>query len=192
MTDDILEKFEQAGAYLRGHFLLTSGRHSEVYFEKFMLLQFPDIMEELCARLAEPYKASGIQTVVGPTLGGVVIAYEVARQLGCRAIYAEADGDRRVLRRGFGLDKGERVLLVDDILTTGRSVLEVVEMAEAYSCDIAGIALMLDRSGGKTFSYPLTTLAAIDAASFAPAECPLCLKGEPITQRGSRAAAKSP
>lgn len=192
MTDDILQKFEQAGAYLRGHFLLTSGRHSEVYFEKFMLLQHPDIMTELCATLAAPYQDSKIQTVVGPTLGGVVIAYEVARQLGCRSIYAEADGDRRVLRRGFALEESERVLLVDDILTTGRSVREVVALAESYSCEIVGIALMLDRSGGTRFSYPLTTLASIDAESFDPGECPLCQKGVPITQRGSRTiAAKS-
>jgi orotate phosphoribosyltransferase len=187
MNDDILKLFEQAKAYLRGHFLLTSGRHSEVYFEKFMLLQYPDIMTELCTTLAAPYQDKQVQTVVGPTLGGVVIAYEVARQLGCRAIYAEADGDLRVLRRGFSLDKGERVLLVDDILTTGRSVREVVDMAESYESDILGIALMLDRSGGTTFKYPLTTLASIDAESYDPGECPLCLKGEPITQRGSRA-----
>lgn len=192
MTDDILQKFEQAKAYLRGHFLLTSGQHSEVYFEKFMLLQYPDIMAELCAKLAAPYKDLKVQTVVGPTLGGVVIAYEVARQLGCRAIYAEADGDRRVLKRGFALEKSERVLLVDDILTTGRSVREVVAMAESYQCDILGIALILDRSGGTTFNYPLTALASIDAESFDPSDCPLCRKGIPITQRGSRSmAAKS-
>lgn len=192
MTDDILQKFEQAKAYLRGHFLLTSGQHSEVYFEKFMLLQYPDIMVELCAKLAAPYKDLKVQTVVGPTLGGVVIAYEVARQLGCRAIYAEADGDRRVLKRGFALENSERVLLVDDILTTGRSVREVVAMAESYQCDILGIALILDRSGGTTFSYPLTALASIDAESFDPSDCPLCKKGIPITQRGSRSmAAKS-
>ena len=99
MSEEILSVFERAGAYLRGHFLLTSGRHSDVYFEKFMLLQHPDVLTELCARLAALFPQREIQTVVGPTLGGALIAYELARQLDSRAVYAEADGDQRILRR---------------------------------------------------------------------------------------------
>lgn len=188
MTEDIIHLFESAGAYLRGHFLLTSGLHSDVYFEKFALLSRPDILSELLGRLAAPHRKSQIQTVVGPTLGGAIIAFELARQLGCRAVYAEAEGDKRVLRRGFSLDPGERVLICDDILTTGRSVHEVIDMVEGYKADITGIALLLDRSGGETkFSYPLHTLASVKALTFDPAACPICQKGVPLTKRGSRA-----
>ena len=129
--DDILTMFTRAGAYLRGHFLLTSGRHSDVYFEKFMLLQYPEVLAELCRRLAKPYAARQVQTVLGPTLGGMVIAYELARQLGCRAVYAEPDENGRTLRRGFRLDAGERVLLCDDILTT-----------LSNSSDISGVCVL--------------------------------------------------
>jgi orotate phosphoribosyltransferase len=188
MTEDIIQLFESAGAYLRGHFLLTSGLHSDVYFEKFALLSQPDILSELLGRLAAPHQKSQIQTVVGPTLGGAIIAFELARQLGCRAIYAEAEGDKRVLRRGFSLDPGERVLICDDILTTGRSVHEVIDMVEGYKADITGIALLLDRSGGETkFRYPLHTLASVKALTFNSASCPLCQSGQPLTKRGSRA-----
>jgi orotate phosphoribosyltransferase len=187
MTHDIIEMFERAGAYLRGHFLLTSGRHSDVYFEKFKLLQHPDIVSELCRRLAAPFRAKGIATVVGPTLGGIVIAYELARQLNCRAVYAEPGDNARVLRRGFELAAGERVLLCDDILTTGRSLREVVALAEGYSAEIVGLAVLLDRSGGTVpFDYTLEALAQIEAAAYDPAACPLCQQGVPMTQRGSR------
>ena len=187
MPDQILEKFEQAGAYLLGHFLLTSGRHSDVYFEKFMLLQHPVILGELLARLALPLRDQKIATVVGPTLGGAVIAFELARQLGIRAVYAEADDDKRILRRGLSLAAGERVVICDDILTTGRSVREVIAMAEEYAAEIVAIVLFLDRSGGETtFDYPLQTLASVKANAWLPEECPLCGDGVPITKRGSR------
>ncbi len=188
MSEDIIRLFEDAGAYLRGHFLLTSGLHSDVYFEKFALLSRPDVLSELVGRLAPTLEDEKIETVVGPTVGGVIIAFELARQLGCRAVYAEAEGDKRVLKRGFSLAPGERVLVCDDILTTGRSVLEVVEMVEGYAAHIVGIALLLDRSGGQiTFPHPLHTLASVKAQTFQPAECPLCKRGVELTKRGSRA-----
>jgi orotate phosphoribosyltransferase len=187
MPDDVLTLFERAGAYLRGHFLLTSGRHSDVYFEKFALLQFPDIVTDLCRRLAEPFQDRQVATVVGPTLGGVIIAYELARQLGCRAVYAEAQETGRALRRGYALDGGERVLLCDDILTTGRSVREVITLAESYAADIVGLALLLDRSGGGVnVGYPVEVLARIEASSYDPSACPQCAQGLALTQRGSR------
>jgi orotate phosphoribosyltransferase len=187
MTNDIIRVFERAGAYLHGHFLLTSGRHSDVYFEKFILLQHPDIVSDLCGRLAAPFKGKGITAVVGPTLGGIVIAYELARQLDCRAVYAEPGDNARVLRRGFELARGERVLLCDDILTTGRSLREVITLAESYAAEILGLVVLLDRSGGRVkFDYPLEALAEVEASAYEPAECPLCAQGLPMTQRGSR------
>lgn len=192
MSKDIIELFEESGAYLRGHFLLTSGLHSDVYFEKFALLSRPDVLTRLVGRLAESYKGEKIETVVGPTVGGIIIAFELARQLGCRAVYAEAEGDQRVLKRGFSLAPGERVLVCDDILTTGRSVLEVLSMVEGYDANIVGVALLLDRSGGEiTFRYPLSTLASVKAQTFQPAECPLCKRGIELTKRGSRASVGS-
>lgn len=188
MSDGIIRLFEEAGAYLKGHFLLTSGLHSDVYFEKFALLSQPRMLSELVGRLVPRFQSEGVQTVVGPTIGGVVIAFELARQLGCRAVYAEAEGDRRVLKRGFSLAPGERLLVCDDILTTGRSVLEVLELVEGYRANVVAIALLLDRSGGETtFRYPLHTLASVKAQTYAPADCPLCALGMELTKRGSRA-----
>lgn len=188
MSNDIIRLFENAGAYLRGHFLLTSGLHSDVYFEKFALLSQPKVLSDLVGRLGKPYRDSNMATVVGPTLGGAIIAFELARQLGCRAVFAESEGDKRVLRRGFSLDPGERVLICDDILTTGRSVLEVIDLTESYKAKIEGVALLLDRSGGETkFRYPLHTLASVKALTFDPSECALCKSGQPLTKRGSRA-----
>jgi orotate phosphoribosyltransferase len=187
MPDPIIAMFERAGAYLRGHFLLTSGRHSDVYFEKFALLAHPEVLEPLLKQVADRHRNDRIATVVGPTLGGAIIAFELARQLGCRAVYAEADGNRRVLRRGFSLDTGERVLICDDILTTGRSVREVITMTESYKAEIVGVSLLLDRAGGDvTFDYPTASLASINAVSYEPADCPLCHQGVELTQRGSR------
>jgi len=187
MSEDILTMFTRAGAYLEGHFLLTSGLHSDVYFEKFMLLQHPEILGELCRRLAASYKDRQVKTVLGPTLGGAIIAYELARQLDCRAVYAEQEDDKRVLRRGFTLEPGERVLLCDDILTTGRSVREIITVAESFSAEIVGIAMLLDRSNGQsTFPHPLKALATVNANAFEPASCPMCQSGEPLTKRGSR------
>lgn len=187
MSDDVLNMFTRAGAYLKGHFLLTSGLHSDVYFEKFMLLQYPDILGELCQRLAEIYRDRQVKTVLGPTLGGAIIAYELARQLDCRAVYAEQEDHKRVLRRGFVLEPGERVLLCDDILTTGRSVREVIAVAEQHKAKVVGIAMLLDRSNGQaTFGHPLDALATVQANAFDPASCPMCKAAIPITKRGSR------
>lgn len=188
MSQEIIKLFEDAGAYLRGHFLLTSGLHSDVYFEKFTLLSRPDILSDLVSRLVRSLRGEKIETVVGPTVGGVVIAFELARQLGCRAIYAEAEGDRRVFKRGFSLAPGERVLVCDDILTTGRSVHEVIDLVESYKASIVSVALLLDRSGGEiSFRYPLSTLATVKAQTYQPADCPLCARGVELTKRGSRA-----
>ncbi len=188
-NDEVLQVFIDSGAMLTGHFKLTSGRHSDVYFEKFTILRQPPYVERLCREMANLFRADSIQLVVGPTTGGVLIAYEVAKALGTDSIYAEAseDGTSRIFKRGFSIQPGTRVLIVDDILTTGRSVREVIELCRGCDADIAGIGLLLDRSGGKvTFDYPLKALATVSAESWEPSDCPLCRKNVPITQRGSR------
>jgi len=174
---------------LKGHFLLTSGRHSDVYFEKFTILRQPPYVEKLCLQMAENFKNSGVELVVGPTTGGVIIAYETAKHLGTDAIFAEPgeDGKTRIFKRGFSIDPGQKVLIVDDILTTGRSVFEVIELCKSYKADIVGLGLLLDRSGGQVnFEYPFKPLATVAARSWEKSDCPLCRDNIPITQRGSR------
>ena len=184
---DIIELFEKSNALLKGHFKLTSGRHSDVYYEKFTLLKQPALCTKICEQMALMYKDSGVQTIVGPTTGGIIIAYDVARYLGIEAIYAEPGEEGRVFKRGFSLDKGQKVVIVDDVLTTGRSVFEVIDLVKSYEADIIGICLMLDRSNGKVqFDYPFSALASVEANNWEPGECPLCAKGMEITQRGSR------
>lgn len=188
-NEEILDLFQESGAMLSGHFKLTSGRHSDIYFEKFTILRQPQYVEKLCRQMADSFRNDDIELVVGPTTGGVIIAYEVARQLGTDAIYAEPgeDGKSRVFKRGFSIEPDQKVLIVDDILTTGRSIVEVIALCRKYDADIVGIGHLLDRSGGKvTFDYPLKPLASISAESYEPDQCPLCDQNIPITQRGSR------
>lgn len=186
-SSEVLKLFEDAGALLRGHFKLTSGRHSDVYYEKFALLKNPAICTKICADMAVQFKEKKVQTVVGPTLGGVIIAYEVARYLGTVAAFAEQGERGRIFKRDFSLEKGERVLIVDDVLTTGTSVNEVIELVNQYSAEIVGIGVVLDRSGGEAeFKYPFYAVSTIAAKSWESSECPLCKKGEELTQRGSR------
>ncbi len=189
--DEIIQLFRDSHALLTGHFKLTSGRHSDVYYEKFTLLKQPSICTQLCEQMASLLKNSGVETVVGPTTGGIILAYDTARYLGVESIYAEPGENGRIFKRGFSLEKGQKVAIVDDVLTTGRSVQEVIDLVTSYDADIIKIILMLDRSNGTvTFDYPMEALATVAAQSWAPDECPLCAKGEPITQRGSRVFSK--
>jgi orotate phosphoribosyltransferase len=190
MTEqEVMQIFYDSGAMLKGHFLLTSGRHSDVYFEKFTILRQPLYVDKLCRLMAQKFKDDGVQLVVGPTIGGIIIAYEAAKHLGVDAIYAESsdDGKARVFKRGFSIEPGTRVLIVDDILTTGRSIYEVIDLCKSYQAEIVGLGLLLDRSGGTVkFNYPLKALATVAAESWEPDKCPLCASKSPITQRGSR------
>ncbi|MEW5994546.1 MAG: orotate phosphoribosyltransferase [Candidatus Zixiibacteriota bacterium] len=185
--EELLRLFEESGALLNGHFKLSSGRHSDVYYEKFTLLKQPAICTRICEEMASQFKDAGVETVVGPTTGGIIIAYDVARYLGVEAIYAEPGERGRIFKRGFLLDKGQKVLIVDDVLTTGRSIREVIDLVDSYGADVVGICEMLDRSNGRvTFKYPLTALATVHANDWDQNECPLCKQGMELTQRGSR------
>ncbi len=190
MTDkDILDIFTKSNALLHGHFKLTSGKHSDIYYEKFMILKQPRVCEQVCREMADRFRTYNVELVVGPTTGGILIAYEVAKILGVDAIYAEPGegGKGRIFKRGFYIDPGTKVLIVDDVLTTGTSIFEVIDLVNRYEADIVGIGEFLDRSGGKVhFDYPFKALATVEANAWEPDQCPLCAKGEPITQRGSR------
>ncbi len=187
-NDETLQIFKDSGALLEGHFLLASGYHSAIYLEKFQVLQFPPMVEKLCAEIAERFAGAEVNVVVGPTTGGVLLAYEVAKHLGVRGIFAERgdDGKGRVLRRGFGIKENENVLLVDDILTTGGSVRDTMQAIEAYTDNLVGIGVLADRSGGTVdFGVPLEALLRLDVEKFAPDALPDWLAAIPLTERGS-------
>ena len=185
--DEVLQLFKDSGALLTGHFKLTSGRHSDVYYEKFTLLKNPAISTKLCKVMADCLAECRPETVVGPTTGGVIIAYDVARHLGIEALYAEPGETGRVFKRGFSLRPGQRVVIVDDVLTTGRSMFEVIDLVSSYDAEIVGLGELLDRSNGSVkFDYPFYPLATVSAQSWEPDNCPLCARGEALTQRGSR------
>ena len=180
--------FEKSGAVLKGHFLLTSGLHSPVYWEKFQVLQYPQYTQELCRQISEHFKDQDIQVVAGPTTGGVILAFEVGRQLGVRGIFAEKkEGtSERSFRRGFNIAKGERVLLVDDILTTGTSIQQVIQAINDLEGKLVGIGVLVDRSDkALDFGVPLFSCVRSATITYKPEECPLCQAGIPLEKRGS-------
>ncbi len=199
--------FRESGALRDGHFALKSGRHGDRYLEKFQVLQFPGAVSELCAHFAASGRdADGnviVDVVAGPTTGGVVLAFETARQLGVRGIFAEEvaaeDGSRRrAFRRGFAIRPGERVLLVDDILTTGGSLLAMLPPVEDAGGEIVSAAVLVDRSGGAAVltsaatgrTYPLSALWTLDLPTWEPgAGCPGCAAGAPLVAPGATGAA---
>lgn len=184
---DLIAAMEEAGAILRGHFLLSSGRHSDVYFEKFRVLERPALLSEVCAEIAAQFRDSKVELVAGPTTGGVILAFEIARQMAVNALYVEREGERRVLRRGAYLPRGARVLVVDDVLTTGLSVREVIQLLQDKGAEVVGVGVLVDRSEVPLdFGVPLFAATRVEARSYAPDEVPDWLAEIPITDPGSR------
>ena len=179
--------FQKSGAVLKGHFLLASGLHSPVYWEKFRVLQFPNYTEQLCRMITSNFQKQKIQVVAGPTTGGIILAFEVARQLGVRGIFAEKEGaQERSFRRGFNIDPGERVLIVDDILTTGNSIREVMAATTRQGGIITGIGVLVDRSDeGIEFGVPLFSCHRAVTPTYTPQDCPLCAAKIPLVKPGS-------
>ncbi|HSR18623.1 MAG TPA: orotate phosphoribosyltransferase [Ignavibacteriaceae bacterium] len=183
----ILEIFNKTGALLEGHFLLTSGRHSNVYFQCAKVLQYPDYCEMICRYIADHFKSYGIDTVISPAIGGIIVGQEVARLLNKRSIFAEREDKALILRRGFSLEQGERVLVCEDVVTTGGSVFEVIEIVKGSGAVVEGVGFIVDRSNAKVnFGFPQFSAVKIDAVSFSPEECPLCKKGIQLVKPGSR------
>jgi orotate phosphoribosyltransferase len=188
MKVDLGRLLEESGAILRGHFLLTSGRHSDVYFEKFRVLEQPHVLSALCGEIAEHYRDSGIEMVAGPTTGGIIIAFEVARQMGLPAVYVESEAGAKTLRRNKVLEPGVRVLLVDDVLTTGTSLLEASEAITRAGGAVEAYGVLIDRSpAGKDWGRPMFASYRVDAESWAPDEVPDWLERVPIVKPGTRA-----
>ena len=176
----------ETGAIMDGHFLLTSGLHSPHYVEKFNVLQHPAYTAQLCAAMAEKFKNAEIETVVGPVTGGILLAHETGKALGTRAIFTERVDGKMTFRRGFSLREGERVLIVEDIVTTGGSIKEVIDVVKAAGAVPVAVSMLVDRSGGKANfgDVPAAALLTMDVETYAPENCPLCAKGVPMTKRG--------
>ena len=190
-ASEVEQLFRDSGALLDGHFVLSSGRHSPGYLEKFQVLQWPKRTERLCAGIVERVRPMRVETVAGPTTGGIILAHEVGRQLGVRAIYAERDeaAGSRVFRRGFHLSRDERVLVVDDIMSTGGSVEETIAAVRAAGAMAVGAAVFVDRSGGEAArrlgGVPIVALWETTLATYDPRSCPQCAAGEPIVKPGT-------
>jgi orotate phosphoribosyltransferase len=188
MTEsEILNIFKSTGALLTGHFLLTSGRHSDRYFQCAKVLQYPQHTEVLCKLIADNFRKFEIDTVIAPAMGGLVVGQEVARQLNKRFIFAEREDKKLSLRRGFALDENEKVLVCEDVVTTGGSVFEVIDIVKSNNAKVAGVGFIVDRSNGKVdFKFPQFSTLKMEVVSYLQDECPLCREDIELVKPGSR------
>ena len=182
---DLLELLKNTGAILDGHFLLTSGNHSNIYVEKFRVLENPEVLDRLCQAMAASFRESEIELVVGAAIGGILLAGGVGRHLDVRHIFAERVDGRLEFRRGFFVSPGTKVLIVEDVVTTGGSVFELIDLLKQYNANIIGIVDMVDRSkNGLNFDPFTQTLLKLPSQSWKPEDCPLCKESIQLTSRG--------
>ena len=188
-TEEVMEKFEQAGAIQKGHFKLTSGVHSDTYIQCAQVMQYPGFMHNLCSELGKKFRGDDIDVIVGPAIGGIIMAHVMARVLGpwVRAIFTERENGKMTLRRSFEIKEGEKVIVVEDVTTTGSSVREVIDIIKSRKGKVVGVGVLIDRSGGKVdFGIKTEKLLTVDIKTYLPEECPLCKKGIPVVKPGSR------
>lgn len=185
---EVLALYERTGALLRGHFLLSSGLHSDTYLQSALVLQHPAHAEALGGALAARFRADEVEAVVAPAIGGILVAHEVARALGVRGLFTERENGVMRLRRGFSVMKDERCLIVEDVVTTGGSTREVMQAVDDHGGRVVGVGSLIDRSGG-TAAFPVkrAALATITVPTFTPDACPLCRAGGAAVKPGSRA-----
>jgi orotate phosphoribosyltransferase len=185
--DEVIDRFKQTGALLEGHFLLSSGLHSAVYLQCAIALQTTGDAVRFGAAIAAHFQDRQIETVASPAIGGIVIGYEVARQLGARFIWTERDSGTMILRRGFTLRPGERILVVEDVITTGGSTRDTIAALKAAGAEVVAAASIVDRSGGTAdVGVPHLSLATLSVAAVSPEDCEPCRRGEPVVKPGSR------
>ena len=182
---DLQKTLQERGALLEGHFRLSSGRHSDRFIQKFRILENPPLVEAVAREIAGAFREAGVTVVVSAAVGGIVLGYEVARQLGTDAIFVEKDAGVATLRRSFLLGPGDRALVVEDVVTTGLSVREVLEVVRAHGATAVGVGVIVAR-GEAEFGVPTHALLHLPIESFDESECPLCKRGMPITDPGSR------
>ncbi len=190
MSESILEEFRKTGAYLKGHFRLTSGLHSNEYMQCALVLQHPSIAEKFGRQLAGHFAKADI--VVSPAIGGLIIGHEVAKALGARFLFTERDPatSKMILRRGFNVSPGETAVVIEDVVTTGGSTRDVIETLEAAGVKVLGAGSIIDRSGGKAdLGVPKVALATLEVTAWPADFCPLCQQGVPVEKPGSRPSA---
>ncbi|MBM7855145.1 orotate phosphoribosyltransferase [Desulfohalotomaculum tongense] len=185
--EQIYEIFEKTNAMLEGHFKLTSGKHSNRYFQCAQVLQHPQYCQQLCRELARRFADIEVETVIGPAMGGILVSYELARALGVRSLFAERENGEMKLRRGFSIKPGEKVIVAEDVITTGGSVKEVMEVVKNLGGEVVGVGVLVNRSGGKAdLGVPTEALITTSVVTYEPDNCPLCQQGIPAVKPGSR------
>jgi len=185
--EEILNIFNELGVIRKGHFLLTSGNHSDTYLQCARIFQNPVYSELFCKELALKFSNESIDLVIGPAIGGIILAYEVSRQLGVTNCFTERENNIMNLRRGFEIKKGQRILIVEDVVTTGGSVKDVIELVKRLDGVVVGVGSIVDRSGGMAnFGVTFKSVIEIDVLKYDKEECPLCKKGIPLVKPGSR------
>lgn len=185
--DQVLDIFRESNALLEGHFRLTSGRHSNRYMQCAQVLQYPDQTTKLCTEIVEHFADAGIEVVIGPAMGGIVVAYEVGRQLGVKAIFTERENGKMTLRRNFRIEPGQKVLVVEDVVTTGGSVFEVIDVVKEQGGQLVGVGVLVDRSNGQVeFGVPTKAVLSMEVVSWEAEDCPMCAEGLPVVKPGSR------
>lgn len=185
--EQVLEVFERTGVLLEGHFRLTSGLHAAKYLQCAQLLQYPHEAGPLCEQLADYFKDAGATVVAGPATGGIILAYEVAKALGVKNIFGERENGVMTFRRGFKLEPTDKVLVLEDVVTTGGSVKELIECIKAAGAEVVGVASLVNRSGGRVdFGVPFKSLVNLDITTYDPADCPMCKEGSVAYKPGSR------
>jgi len=186
LDSEAMEIFKRVEAIKEGHFLLSSGLHSPVYWEKFRLLQYPAYTEKVCRLIVQHFRNQAVDVVAGPTTGGIILAFEIGRQLGIRSIFAEKQGEARALRRDFELNAGERVLIVDDVLTTGGSIRGTIDAVNKHGGIVIGVGVLVDRSTEEIdFNVPLFSCLRVPTIVYPAEACPLCAAGVPLIKPGS-------
>lgn len=188
MTEQqVIEICEKSGALLTGHFQLRSGRHSNRFFQAALLLQYPDKAEAVCRHLAEAFAGVKIDSVISPAVGGLIVGQEVARAIGCRAIFADKEDGQLILKRGFEIKPGEKVLVAEDVVTQGGRVQQTIDLVRSFGGEVVGVAVVVDRSGGAAkFDVPMKSALQLTLPTYDPAECPLCRDGAAIDRPGSK------
>lgn len=183
--EEILNIFKEAGALLEGHFLLSSGKHSDRYCQCAKLLQYPDKAEKVLKVVAEKLKNVDFDIIVGPAMGGILVSYELARQTGKPGIFAERENGEMTIRRGFVIEKGQKVIISEDVVTTGKSSGEVAKVIENMGGEVVGIACLVDRSV-EEIAYPIFSSVKLEIKTYDKKDCPLCKKGMEYVKPGSR------
>ena len=187
--EEIIKKFEEAGAIKRGHFKLTSGVHSGTYIQCAQVMQYPDFMNNLCCELGKKFKGDNVDVIIGPAVGAIIMSHVMAQVLGpwVRAVFTERENGKMILRRSFEIKHGENVLVVEDVTTTGSSAMEVMDIVRTRGGKVIGLGALIDRSGGKIdFGIKTRSLLTLNIKIYQPENCPLCKRGIPVVKPGSR------